>query len=217
MAYDYAALQSRIADEMARTDLTSQIALEILTAIKHYEQQRFWFDEARATASTVAGTANLAVPTDLVDIDTLTITYNGHPYELTRRSWDWYRGIGGGDSSVTTAVPTAYAYYANELWFYPVPDDAYTLTIAYLKQLTALSTGADSNAWTTSGEELIRARAKAAVRINYLMDAGAMQEMQTFAMRGEPYLSALEKIAHTALLGASNVRMSSGQIKRHEF
>jgi hypothetical protein len=217
MAYDYSALQSRIADELARTDLTSQIALEILTAIKHYEQQRFWFDEARATASTVASTANLAVPTDLIAIDTLTITYNGHPYELTERSWDWYRSIGGGDSSITTAVPTDFAYYNNELWFYPVPDNAYALTIAYLKQLTALSSGTDSNAWTVNGEEMIRARAKAGVRCNYLYDPEAVQERQMFAARGEPYLCALEKIAHQALVGQSNVRLSTGRLKRFDF
>jgi hypothetical protein len=161
MSYDYTALQARIADELARTDLTSQIALEILTAIKHYEQQRFWFDEARATASTVASQAYLAVPTDMIAIDTLTITYNSHYYDLSQRTWDWYRGIGGGDSTITTAVPTDFVYYADQLWFYPVPNSTYTLTIAYLKQLTALSGGTDSNAWTANGEEMVRARAKA--------------------------------------------------------
>jgi hypothetical protein len=217
MSYDYTALQARIADELARTDLTSQIALEILTAIRHYEQQRFWFDEARATASTVASQAYLAVPTDMIAVDTLTITYNSHPYELSQRSWEWYRGIGGGDSSITTAVPTDFTYYADQLWFYPVPNSTYTLTLAYLKQLTALSAGADSNAWTANGEEMIRARAKASVQCNYLYDPAALGERQAFLMRGEPYLSALEKIAHKQLLGKSNVRLSTGRLRRHDF
>ena len=47
MANDLAAMKARIADEFARDDLTEQIALAIVDAIKFYKDQRFEFNESR--------------------------------------------------------------------------------------------------------------------------------------------------------------------------
>jgi hypothetical protein len=217
VANDYAALQARVADELNRADLTSQIALEILTAIKHYERDRFWFNEGEATASTVAGQINIAVPTDLLEIDSLEVTYASHPYPVTRRDWGWYTRISGRDTNIGKAVPTSYVYHANSLYLHPVPDAIYTLTMSYLKQLTALSAGADSNEWTIGGEELIRVRARQAVRINYLSDVAAKQEATGFATAGEGFLSGQERIAYFSLLKTAYSRESTGRLVATRF
>jgi hypothetical protein len=212
----YATLRTRISSELDRTDLNTAgyVASEVLSAIKHYERQRFWFNEGRATASTVAAQVNLAVPTDLLEIDDLRITLSSRPYQLDKQSWDDFLAMGGTDTGITNSRPSDYAYYANQLWFFPIPDSTYTLTMSYVKQLTALSADADTNAWTTDAEELIRARAKAALKINYLEDAAAKQEA---LMVGAPYLSVQEKIAHLSLMDTANDRVATGRVRATRF
>ncbi len=51
--------------------------------------------------------------------------------------------------------------YQDRINLFPIPGSTYTLTIHYLKALTALSADSDTNAWLTEGEELIRLHAKA--------------------------------------------------------
>jgi hypothetical protein len=79
-----------------------------------------------------------------------------------------------------------------------------------VKRLTELSGDSDTNTWTTEGEELIRARAKASLEIRYIKDDFARQEYLLFAGRGEPYLCGQEKVAHLALLRLSRLRRTDG-------
>lgn len=183
MSGDYGTMQNRIADEIARTDLGAQIRDAIQSAIRLHESERFWFNESEATASTVAGQAGYAVPSDFLEADDLTLTVSGNRYPLVPRGYDWLRQV-----SVTEASrgrPGSWAIYADQLWLYPVPDGAYTLTLSYLKRLAALSASGDTNAWMTHGEELIRARAKADLFANVIRDfdeAIAMKAVETEAL-----------------------------------
>ncbi len=215
MANDLAAMIDRIDDELARggSDDT-RIQAEILSAIGHYEQQRFWFTEGQATASTVAGQANIAVPTDLLEPASLALTDSAgsNTPPMTRRSWDYYLGRGGSDATYAQGTPCEYTYFADQFWFLPTPDAVYTLTLSYVKTLGALATGTDTNAWMTDGEELVRSRAAAAVNIRYLKDGASMQEAAMFAARGEPYLSVFEKAAHKALLRTSRLKAQTGTL-----
>jgi len=69
MTGTYVDLQNRIADELltGATVTTAQIKLEILSAIQHYERERFWFNEAQTTLSTAASANSVAVPSDLLE------------------------------------------------------------------------------------------------------------------------------------------------------
>jgi len=203
-------MKTRIADELSRSDLTTQIGLEILTAISHYENQRWWFGETRATASTVASVAYVAMPTDLLDEDSLTVTLNGTKYQLTRRAYDWIDKV---DSGQNPGQPSYFAFYQEQIRLYPIPDAVYTLTFSYIKSQTALSLDADTNDWTNAGEALIRARAKAAVRINYLNDAGALQEAQAYALNRQDFLCTQEAVAYRSLKQRSDNYVSTGQIE----
>ena len=51
-----------------------------------------------------------------------------------------------------------------------IPDDAYTLKQAYIKSLSTLSDGGDTNAWMTDGYELILARAGKIISLNKIRD-----------------------------------------------
>jgi hypothetical protein len=68
----YTQLQSRIADDINRTDLTSQIQQCILLAIQHYKNERFWFNETSATLTTTVSSAQVGAPSDILRIDRCT-------------------------------------------------------------------------------------------------------------------------------------------------
>lgn len=211
---NYGTMQSRIADELMRTDLTEQIKRAIQSAIKHYERERFWFNETSATAETVAGESGLklAVPGSAVEFDQMTVTFGGVPEKLERVAWSDFVRYGATDTS-HQGVPCAWTYYRDQFYFHPTPDDAYTLTLYYVETLSTLTDPDDTNAWMTDGEEMIRGRAGAEVQIRYLKDPEAIAEQRMFAARGEPYLSSFEKAAHMSLRRLTAKRRSSGKLR----
>ncbi len=155
---DYGTLIVRVNDELGKPDVDARIPNANLAAIRHYESERFWFTEGESTAATVASQQAYAMPADFLEADALTVTRSGIRYPLKRRPWTWLRRQDI-DGSLET-LPKSWAYFADQIWLYPIPDQVYTLTVSFLKRLAVLSARADTNAWMTHGEELIRERAK---------------------------------------------------------
>ena len=101
MASDYITLQTRIIDELGqRTDLASQVKLAIQTAIKKWERQRFYFNEAiyQNAFNTVAGqeyytSSDWAAIATMAKIDVLTAYYFGRRYDLIPRTWEFIQDI----------------------------------------------------------------------------------------------------------------------------
>lgn len=169
---DYATMRSRIADELANDgDITSaQINYAIQDTIKQFERRPWWFNQKTATFATVAaqenyGSADLADIPNIVSIVSATVTYNSLKEPL--RAVD-YVTIDDEQDGTVTGIPRLFAVFKEELRLYPIPDDAYTVTLSYIYRLTALSADGDSNAWTTDAEELIRQGAKRRIALNYL-------------------------------------------------
>lgn len=177
MALDYSAMQARIADDLNRSDLTTQIQTALLRAIRFYERKRWWFNETRSqTFATVAsqefyGTAANTIIPNLIAIDSLNITINSTKFDLVRRSWDYIDRISTTTSN--TADPTDFCYYAQQIRLYPIPNAVRTIRIAGSVALTALSSGTDSNTWTTDLEDLICYAAEADINGNKIKDTEA--------------------------------------------
>lgn len=176
-------MKTRIADEIVRDDLSSQIANAITTAIAVWSPTRFHFNEKRYRLLTVADTEYYAMSTltnasdgsalatgeTLLEVDSFTLTYNSQPYPLyplTQQVVDREQS----PSSLYTGQPSGYAIFADEIRLHPIPDQAYTCTISGLAQLGTLSSDAASNAWMTDGEALIRAQAKLILYRDILRD-----------------------------------------------
>ena len=212
MAGTFGDMVSRIDDELIRGGAdNTRIQNEILTAIKHYEIERFWFNEGVSTSTTTAGQGTLAVPTDLIEIDDYQVTVSGRPRTIDPLDWATFLREGGTDPAFK-GQPRAYCYYADQFWLLPIPDNAYVLTLSYVKQLAALVNQTDGNAWMTFGEELIRARASAAVAIRYLKDADAIAEARTFQAGDRPVLCGLEEQALSNLRARSNRKVMTGRV-----
>ncbi len=155
---DLGTLTARINDELAIPAIAARIPNAIQAAIRFYESERFWFTEGESTASTVASQQAYAMPTDFLEADYLTVTRSDIRYTLKRRPWSWLRRQDI-DATLKTR-PQDWAYYADQMWLYPIPEQVYTITLGYLKRLAALVNFADTNDWMVAGEELIRTRAE---------------------------------------------------------
>lgn len=171
-------LKSRIARETHRSDLTTDIATSINRAIRFYQARRFSFNQLRDTFSTTAETefyttdtaSPSTLPSDIGEIDLLTVTVNGRRLRMNERSEAWIE-----DESQDTAqrsYPTDYAFYASRLRLYPIPDATYTLTISYLQRCDPDTA---SSVWTNEAEDLICHAAKKRLYRDVLLDVEAAQ------------------------------------------
>lgn len=171
----YLETQNRIANEINRSNLTAEIKLAILSAIEYYKKRRWPWNEYSDTLTCVTDTEYVALPSDFVDLDKLQITVGGQKRPLFSRDYsqivDWRANSSSGE-------PTDFALWQNRIELYRVPNDTYTLTIHYVRSLTALSDDADENAWLTDAEELIRLHAKKDLYANRIRDTRAAQDMQ---------------------------------------
>lgn len=218
---DFGTMQDRIANEVYQTAdatnlsgglTTAQVQSAIQSAIKHYEREEFWFNQTTGTFATVADqeyytSSDLADIATLVRIDSMKGTLGSTKLNIEQTTFekidDWQNGS-------VTAFPRHFAYYKENIRLYPIPDDAYTITMAWLKRFSALSADGDTNAWVDDAEELIRQRASADIRINILLDEGARAEARS--LFGSGFLSVMEQPAYAALKRETRLRRSNDRL-----
>lgn len=174
MTLSFGGMQDRIADEMSRSDLTTQIPLCIKSAIQHYQRERFYFTEDYSvTFNTVANqeyytsSDNAAIP-NYAEVDSLVITALGSRWPLKKKEKKWFDNI----SSITTitGIPENWMYYSQQFRLYPIPQAVYPIRIHGLKRLDDLSATTDANVFMTEGEALIRQATKRILYTDYLHD-----------------------------------------------
>lgn len=198
---NYVTLQRQIADELGdRQDLLSVLSGSSLTlspiknaiqsAIAKWEREPFYFNElssldlfdtvANQELYTTSDSALIATMSDLADIH---IVVNGDRYVPTRRNWQYIEEISV--SPTLIGRPTDWAYYAESVRLYPIPDAAYHVTLNGTQRVTALSEDSDSNVWTQDGFDLIRCEAKLILARDTLHDPQIVSECMV-AIYGNP-------------------------------
>jgi len=235
-------LNRSLTDDFGNSGETFATAVnrEINNAIRHYEAVRFRWNEvlpASQFQTTVSGTRSYSMPQVFTRIDTLKLVYNGNYITLNKRN---LAEIDGTDTKVTGAlgVPNVYCIYGNQVRLYPVPNGAYTLVATGISSpmptsvtgsytavetvpphsLTVTSTASHNarrDGWTSAGADLICARAKAAIQVNYLRDQIALIEMGTLA--GTDFLSLREKQAFNRHRAASAELQATGRILGYDL
>ena len=202
-------LKARVALDLRRTDLTADIANAITDAVALYQGSRFVFNQARDTFVTVAGTEFYEagtdpedIPTDVMEVDALSIAVNGTRYVLDKRGFAYGEWI----NSTTTSRgrPLSWSWYAQKIRLYPIPDAAYTVTISYLQKIDIPASDGSSNVWTTEAETLIRA---AAVRIICRDVTGHYRKAEA---AGEAEMRALARLKREAKQLESGYLLPSG-------
>jgi len=176
----YAVMRSRIADELVNDgDIsTSQINNAIQSAIADYAGEQFWFNEAVGTFSTVSSqelytSAALSDIPTIIKILSLRIANTGsYATYINGVSNDIIEDMQDG---TLFGQPRFYSRFANKIRLYPIPDAVYSMKISYISTFTALSADADTNAWMTDGEEVIRQAAKKRLATDILSDDALAQ------------------------------------------
>jgi hypothetical protein len=196
----YGTMQARIANEIARPDLTDEIKTAIKSAIDTYAPERFWFNTVRnVTFTTVSGqraygaTANAAIPT-MAKIDHLLQTQDSSLFELIRMDELELELLQSPTS--TDNKPTHWAWVGDEIHFWPTPNGAYSTRLIGVSRLSTLSADGDTNAWMTYGERLIRGAAKRIIGMDLIQDGD-------LANTG----AATEQLALESLLRETEMRM----------
>jgi hypothetical protein len=169
-------MKARIADELARTDLTSQIAYAITDAIAAYQAERWFFNESRTTVSfsTVDGQEfyTLSDDADIANIrrvDYCVLYVGDDVRKLEYRCPEDMEYLSANGTQEGT--PWSYGWYDNKLRLYPVPDTVYTIRIAaHVKVAAPATDGEASNPWMVDAERLIRSRAKLELALHVLRD-----------------------------------------------
>ena len=199
-------MRSRIADDLNRSDLSTQIDRAINRAIEHYESEGFWFDEKIATFNTVASQENYgsvdSIPTDIKEIDFVQVTISGRKFELYPRTYDYIKRM---NASGTTGEPYDYCYYQENFYLSPIPNAVRTITVSYQQKYSTLSADGDSNDFTTDAEDLIENHAKADIYANTLHEPDEasrcwqMRDIALNALRAKTYkLKASGKLVPTS-------------------
>lgn len=160
-------MQTRIANELKRTDLTSEIKLAINDAINDYDGNRFWFNEERDTTAftTVQGqefytTADAPIIATMRHIDVLTVFVFNSRWVMHFRTPQYmeFQSV----NPNWNAIPEDWSYYNETIRLYPIPNGAYPVYISGTIQVSPhpLTDDADTNVWTNEAEQLIRYCAK---------------------------------------------------------
>lgn len=194
-------------------EYSAQIATAINKAIRYCERKTFYFNETRdITFVTVNGQEwygaadNANIPT-LVHIQAafredvnnvrLPLDYD------TPQSMELLA-----DNSAIRGEPASYTYFGQRVRLYPIPDSqVFTIRLQVGPyRLTALTSDADSNAWTIEAQDLITARAKYVLYKDTLKDA---------ALAAEALNDYNDQL--TALEGETSSRNGSGFIQPTNF
>lgn len=188
---DYGTMQSRIADELNRGGLTSQIQNAIISALRHYKYTRLRWNIARTETTTTADVEYYGLPDDFLEGDTM-ILIDGNDLDfMQERSHFWIDKEKA--SNDYTSRPYVYAVQADEMRLYPTPDDEYTLRLTYVYELDEPTASTSTNDWFTSGEELIRLHAKVDLLENVIRGPESLQEAQLLRNREFEVLKQLRK------------------------
>lgn len=167
MANTLADMKARIARELARTDLTVQIAAGINDAIAICQKYRFKFSEAKSDGSppffaTVAANSYYPLPAPgMFQIDYMErvdpTTPAGAPgARVSRGQPELVRA-----RQIQSGAPTKFAIEGEQIVLGPAPDAVYTIIVHGQVKIAAPATDIEvGNRWMTDGERLIRLLAK---------------------------------------------------------
>lgn len=169
-------LKSRIADDLARDDLATQIANSIEDAIEFYRTKRFYFNETRdETFATVASQAlydsddDAAIPL-FFDIDDVFLVDSSSQNRRLRKD-DPQELEYLSDTSASTGEPTRWAWFDRSIRLYPIPNAAYTIRpVGAIEKASPASDSEANNVWMTEAFELLRRYAKGMLYLHVIGD-----------------------------------------------
>jgi len=188
----------RIREDLDRgTNYDTRIKQAICDAIVFYKAKRLGFNTKRSRALLTSGMETVALPLDWVEADYMRLEDNGQRQPFKEVQYDWIEDRRENDADRGTPEVYAIQHRAMRLW--PIPDHSYTLVFSFHYELTNVSISASddaTNSWMTEGEQLIRARAKGDLLINYIDGPDSIEKgLLMYRLCAEEFLPNLESQA----------------------
>lgn len=160
------AMKIRIADEIARDDLGTQISNCINDAISVYNNERFYFNETRTLTFLTNAAQDIYTDADcpsfdnLLKIDYVQLIINNYPYRLRSELPEEIDALSVPGLSIGQSY--LYSWYQQALRLYPAPTlSGWTVRIAGVTQAAPPpDDSTPGNVWVCDCEKLIRSRAK---------------------------------------------------------
>lgn len=168
------------------SDLSTETVRAVQAAVRHYERQRFPWNEALATATCTIAQSYIPVPSDFLILDNLEIQYQLQNSDLLTSTFKTILRM----NSVTTNpnVPTHFCLRGNYFHVSAIPNSAYLLNCYYLQKLpqleAAVMTG--TNKWLSAAEDLIVYHAAKLVWANILRNDDEAAKM--FALEKSTFM-----------------------------
>jgi hypothetical protein len=165
-------MQTAIAGELARSDLTTEIQREINNAITFYGNKAFWFNEATmAEITTVQGQRYYPLPSNFASVLDVLSTLGNYTYRLEPRTEQYLDQVDWGND-FWSGYPTDYSFWNGQIRLFPPPQGGLPVTVKGTAVLSPqpLLNDSDDNAWLSSAEELIRTRAVRQLYGRYIRD-----------------------------------------------
>lgn len=222
MAGDLATMKARIATEIARADLTTQIADAITTAITEYQAERFRFSEtnpaAPPTFSTIVGQSIYGASTlptigNMLAFDYLTYVQGNSTFKIYRKDPEHIKLAN--QNGQVQGPPDEFCYEGESIVLYPVPDNIYPISISghFLIPAPAADDTA-GNRWMLDGELMIRSRAKFEIATHVTRNA-----VMAAAMTPDPDVRPMGAAyrAFRKLKGETNRLTGTGTVKAMKF
>lgn len=213
-------VRNRIADQLSRSDLSTQIDREIQLAIARYNRRVSWLSEVRgATLTTVIGqrfysTLDLsggAGPQDVtgrtaVSVqDVQKVEYMRDADDDPIEQIDYREFERRFDVSGTTGGAEYFALYAGQIGLWPAPDAVETFTLSVVVKPVVPSASSDTSVWFDQAQELIENAAAAAICRKFIQDGERAQAFQVY-----------EAAAWEDLVRESNQKMATGRLRAHD-
>ncbi|TGD94061.1 hypothetical protein [Methylobacterium nonmethylotrophicum] len=197
-------LIEEIEDDIERADLNRQVRIAVDRAIRHYQPERFGFNERVLTFVTMPGVdvyagGDLGEIADLYAVDTLVLIQNDQPWPLRRVPES---DIETRQDAASLAQPCRFSFFDRSIRLDPVPDAAYTMRLTGHVKIAAPATDDATSPWVDEAGTLIAAWAKRHLAQNSLRNP-AMAQIQDGAVRQ----------AFNELRGRANRAASAGVIR----
>lgn len=145
----YVDLQARIADELSRSDLTTEIQSEIASAIRWYEYERLpWNEASTAAFNTINGQRYYPLPANFLTVTDALSQIGNYTYKMDGVTEQYIDTIDWGDV-FWTSYPIIYSIWSGQIRLFPPPQANLPVQIkGTIRQLPLMT--AAQGAWAAS-------------------------------------------------------------------
>jgi hypothetical protein len=144
----YAGLQSRIAAELRRSDLSTQIVQEIASSIEYYQYEEFpWTEASMVPFQTIQGQRYYTLPANFMRVTDVLSQIGNYTYYLQPETEQYLDRIDWGNT-FWTSYPLLFSIWSNQIRLFPPPQVGLPVQVkGIIQQLQLLI---PTKTWTAS-------------------------------------------------------------------